>query len=576
MSAKFSYILLFLTTVFSYGQVTLVVASEDENLKVNERFTVTFILEISGNEYVQESPLKLPDLSKFNIVGTASNRDTYVDSKKNIVINRLVYQVVLEPKEAGKIKMGSALVQVSGKMYKTEPSDIFIKDAERRVNTNEDLASGDLYLNMEIKEKSVYTNQPTIAVLRAYSRDFDNFRKVGHIVLPNQNNVNFQTVSYKKSDIERNAGEMASQVIGVFMVFPTKSGKIEIEPISAKLKNKGTKIISNTINLNVKNLPAGSPANFKNAVGNFSLAIEKDSAAAEVNKPIKVVVKMKGQGNLVNIKIPAIVESENYRFYPPKISNNFVSGHNGMEGEITADYIIIPTKSGKISIETEQFAYFNPEEKKYINLGSKMLNINVLSHEQIVDSKTTLEKVNEYTNNILETVNSPVITTSALQIKEKNKLNWKTIFLNMGLFFGAAFLLFLVKRSYKKRKFITQNNSSSPIETIAEAEEKLKSQNRFSLEVELEYLEKLTEQDDSEKFFTAYEDMVKGFENQVVDKDNPNLNSYLENKYGKKTAEEFRMLSNKVFIEKYSPLITEEYLKNLYSEIAQMFSKISK
>jgi len=577
MTNKLSYILFLFATVFSYGQVTLAVATEDSDLKVNQKFTVTFVLEISGDEYIQETPLKLPDLSKFNIIGTASNRNTYVDPKKNIVINQLVYQVVLEPKEAGKARIGSALVQVSGKMYKTEPSDFYIKDSDKRTNSTDELASNDIYLNMEVEDKTVYTNQPTIAVLRAYSKDFDNFRKVGNIQLPNQNNANIRTVSYKKSDIEpASRGEMASQVIAVFMIFPTESGKVEIKPASAKLKNKDLKISSNKINLNVKKLPSDSPENFKNAVGDFSVELEKNSEEqAEVNKPIDVVMKIKGNGNFVNLKLPQILESDQYRFYAPKISNHYVSGNDGMKGEISAHYIIIPNKPGKITIETEPFAYFNPDEKKYIELAPKILNLNILSKEQISEAKSTIEKVNDYTNVILETVNTPVIKTRVLQVKDKSRLNWKTIFLNIGLFSGLAVLLFLYKKQRKKRKLITRKNAvSTPVETVAETEEKLRAQHRFSLKEDLQYLEKMKNEKDSRKFFSAYDDMVKGFENQINTKYGENLNSYIEKNYGHQPAENFRILSKKISIEKYSPIFSDESLEELYSEIRQLFSEI--
>ena len=138
MKLKFLYIFSLLSTIFTYGQVTLVPIIEDKDPKVNEKFTVTFVLEIDGNEYIQETPLRLPDFSKFNMIGTASDQNTYVDPRKNIVINQIVYQAVLEPKQTGKIKIGSAVVQVNGKLYKTEPFDIYVNEAEKKTSSNSD------------------------------------------------------------------------------------------------------------------------------------------------------------------------------------------------------------------------------------------------------------------------------------------------------------------------------------------------------------------------------------------------------------------------------------------------------
>lgn len=576
MKSKWQYILLLFFSTFSYAQVTLDVVQEEGDVKVDQRFSVTFVLEIVGNEYIQESPLKLPDFSKFKVAGNASNRNTYVDPKKNIVINQLFFQVFLEPKVAGNSKIGSALVQVNGKMYKTEPFEVYVKDADRKSNDNDDIASNDLYLNMEVKDKNIFTNQPTIAVLRAYSRDFDNFRNVGSIKLPNQNNVNIQTVSYKKSDIEPDyKGDLASQIIAIYMIFPSESGRIEIKPISAKIKHKNLRISSNKINLNVKKLPT-APSDFKNAVGNFTIELENnETKIPEINQPINLTLKIKGEGNFVNLRLPKIIENNDYQLFAPKISNHFAPANQSMKGEISADYILIPKKKGLLNISTENFIYFDPIAKKYVDLGAKSLAIDVMSQEEISDTKTALEKVNEYTNTILETVNTPVIGTNALQIKEKNKLNWKTILLNFSLFFGLIYLFYLLRKRYKKRKKTKlKTNNQSPIETIAEAEEKLRNQQKYSLSDELNYLEKLKDQKDQTAFFETYDELIKNLETTINKEKNQSLEYYFESKYGSLFAEKYKNLSKKISIEKYSPINSDNILDDLYAEIYQLFSDI--
>lgn len=52
MKHTLSYILFFLTAVITYGQVTLAV-SEVKDQKVNQRFSLTVLLEISGENMQQ-------------------------------------------------------------------------------------------------------------------------------------------------------------------------------------------------------------------------------------------------------------------------------------------------------------------------------------------------------------------------------------------------------------------------------------------------------------------------------------------------------------------------------------------
>ena len=116
MKHKIPYILFLFSAIFTYGQVTLAV-SDVKNPRVNQRFNLTVILEISGENMEQETPLRMPDLSKFDIIGSASEQNTVVlDAKKGDVLNQMVYQWVLTPKEAGKIRFGSVLVTVNGKI----------------------------------------------------------------------------------------------------------------------------------------------------------------------------------------------------------------------------------------------------------------------------------------------------------------------------------------------------------------------------------------------------------------------------------------------------------------------------
>ena len=452
MKEKFLYILSLFSALFAYGQVTLAV-SDVKDAKVNQRLNLTVLLEISGENMQQETPLRMPDLSKFEIIGTASEQNTVVlDAKKGDVLNQMVYQWVLTPKQAGKIKFGSVLVTVNGKIYKTEPFDINVRDVEKKTSVADNSDINDLYLNLEVQDREVYKNESTIAVLRAYSRNYGNFRKVGNIHVPPQKNVNIKPVSFEKSEIESSAG-MNSQVIAIFMIFPSEAGYIEINPVTASVSNptKEEKISSNRVRLNVKKLPAGMPENYKNAVGKFDVSVVNNNSTevSEIEKPVNVTVKISGTGNLGSLHLPKMVNSDNYIFFAPKITKSTSIQTNELNGTVTADYVVIPKKAGIISVDFEDFSFFNPLLKKYVDLGAKSVELNVKTPEQIADSKSTLEKVNDYTNTVLETVNTPVLQTHNLKVKDKNRINWKVVFGNLFLLTAFVSLLFVVARKGK-------------------------------------------------------------------------------------------------------------------------------
>ncbi len=153
---------------------------------------------------------------------------------------------------------------MNNKIYKTEPFDIFIRDVEKKsVAKNTD---HDVFLNMEIEDREIYQDQPTVAVLRVYSKSMDNLRKVRNIHLPEKEDLDVHPISFQKSEIDpAGYGNMPSQILAMFIVFPNESGFVEVPSVSASVNSYSSKnkIVSNKVKLNVKKLPEGSPESLK-------------------------------------------------------------------------------------------------------------------------------------------------------------------------------------------------------------------------------------------------------------------------------------------------------------------------
>lgn len=566
------YILFGLLSVITYGQVTVFTEVNTKEPKLNEPLVLTIVQEVAGEDLEQQTPLQLMDLSKFDVVGTASERNTYIDQRKGIRINQLVYQVYLQPKTLGKLKIGSALVTVNGKIYKSEPFDVIVKEGDKRAE-NTDYFSKDVFLNLDVDDKEVYENQPVVAVLRAYSKNFNNFRKVENIKVPKQNDARIKPISYKKQDIENTDGEYSSQVIATFVIFPEKSGNIEIEPVSALIKTPGvSKISSNKVKLNVKTLPKGSPENFKNAVGKFNITINSSAKenTAELGKPIDVAVKISGLGNLDENKLPKIIESADYTFFAPKIVSHLSTSKDGVKGSVVAKYLLIPKKEGNLKIETEGFAFFNPENNQYVDLGNAFLNLNVLNAKQIAANKTPLDLVDDYTKGVIETVKIPID-------KEKNvkelSFNLKYILGNFGIIALGILFLFLL---YKLRSKPKSEKEIKPITTITEEEEKIRKQLKPDFSSYFNYLKLAKESGNFAQFFKTYEELHADTELYVENKFNMNLKVFLEEYNSAQFNEEYRKLVYAISMEKYAPIHETENIDELYNNILSIYTEITK
>ena len=467
---------------------------------------------------------------------------------------------------------------VNGKIYKTEPFDINVRDVEKKTSVADNSTLNDLYLSLEVQDREVYKNESTIAILRAYSRDYGSFRNVGNIQVPQQKNARIKPVSFAKSEIESSAG-MNSQVLAVFMIFPSEEGNIEINPVTASISNskREAKIVSNRVKLNVKKLPAGMPETFKNAVGKFDIAVVNNNATevSEIQKPVNVTMKVSGAGNFGTLHLPKIVNSNDYIFYPPKITARTTTHQNELSGVVTADYVVVPKKAGLVSINFEDFSFFNPTIKKYVDLGAKSISLDVKTPEEIAAAKSTLEKVNDYTNTVLETVNTPVLQTHNLKVKDKNSINWKVVFGNFALLTAFIAMFFVVVKRREKRKLKPQVAVKNFV-SIAETEDLIRKDLNNSVEENIEYLKKLKDNKDFATFFSVYNDLVNETKKRNLIQSESDFRRFLEQNKGQQFADQYRVLSEQIQFERFAPFHSEERIEELFNSISTLFSEINK
>ncbi len=575
MIRKNLYILFLLASVLSLAQVNLYSEVNTQDSRVNTPITFTIVLEIFGEDLVQETPVKLPDLTKFEYA-VSSEQNTVIDPVKKIRINQMVYQFLLSPKQVGNVKIGSALVKINGKMYKTEPIDIFVKEAEKKPLAINNPAKN-MYINMQLEEREVYKDEPAIVVLKAFSRNISNFRHLEPAKFESARNFAIRSIANFDESIEDSENNYSSQVIGMFVIVPKVTGVMDIPAVEVPFTNHKNTLVSNKVKLNVKRLPEGAPENFNNAVGKYDVKIEmvdKGKENFEINKAFNISVKVSGCGNLSPSIVPKILPSPDYEIFEPKIVNNSTPTIKGIEGEVEAQYVIIPKKRGDLKITTEDFSYFDPKEERYVELGSKFLTLNTVNAQDIANAKTTLQKVNEYTNNVLEKVDSPVISTQKLKVKEHKGINWLIIFGNLILV-GIGALLFLYfnkKIKDKKRQDLEKKKiASQPIVTIAETEAMLKNRNSFDLNSYFNYLEKMIDQDDNFKFFEGFEELKSEADQYCQTKYSLNFSDYLRNNFGSGQFEKYNQLITKVNIEKYSPYSTKDNQTDILKEVKEVY-----
>ena len=558
-----AYILSFILPIFGYGQVTLLSETDTKEYQVREPFNLSIGLEIIGENYQQQSPVRFPDLSKFEILGNATESVAAIDPETGNVVRQVLYHLILQPKHAGKTRIGSALVQVNGKTYKSEPFEILVRDGKRK----HDAWGRSVSMVMEVLDKEVYENQPVNVVLKlkANPHNYLDFRKVNQIKLP-QKTKNIYTVNLKREDIEIDKNdETAMQVIASFVVVPEKDGNLFVSPATALFNEE--RILSNPLKIHVKKLPEGAPRGFKNAVGKFDLEVEIPKEEVEVNQPMDVFVKLKGKGNIIGVELPKIVESDDYTILKPTQKIDVKESEHS--GEKTDHYVIIPKKEGEITIRYENFAYFDIDEKQYQTINSDDIKILSLSREAMDSPTSTLGKMMDNTGHILKKVNLLPVSEEE---NEEESFDYGR-FVGMGLLvFGSLLAIYFFTFRKKKPKQWSSVQEDDKITTIAETEELLKENISIGKEYYFGALKNAADKGNSTSFFENYQELHTEAENQIKRLKNQTISEFLEEIENADFVKDFEQFRIEIQEAKYAPV--HEDLYEFYNDIVKFYTKI--
>ena len=558
-----AYILSFILPIFGYGQVTLLSETDTKEYQVREPFNLSIGLEIIGENYQQQSPVRLPDLSKFEILGNATESVAAIDPETGNVVRQVLYHLILQPKHAGKTRIGSALVQVNGKTYKSEPFEILVRDGKRK----HDAWGRSVSMVMEVLDKEVYENQPVNVVLKlkANPHNYLDFRKVNQIKLP-QKTKNIYTVNLKREDIEIDKNdETAMQVIASFVVVPEKDGNLLVSPATALFNEE--RILSNPLKIHVKKLPEGAPRGFKNAVGKFDLEVEIPKEEVEVNQPMDVFVKLKGKGNIIGVELPKIVESDDYTILKP--TQKIDVKESELSGEKTDHYVIIPKKEGEITIRYENFAYFDIDEKQYQTINSDDIKILSLSKEAMDSPTSTLGKMMDDTGHILKKVNLLPVSEEE---NEEESFDYGR-FAGMGLLvFGSLLAIYFFTFRKKKPKQWNSVQEDDKITTIAETEELLKENISIGKEYYFGALKNAVDKGNFASFFENYQELHTEAENQIKRLKNQTISEFLEEIESPDFVKDFEQFRTEIQEAKYAPV--HEDLYEFYNDIVKFYTKI--
>ncbi len=396
MSLK-AYITLFLivaSTSFVAAQVKFEAKVSKTKLGVNERLRVDFEMNTDGDNF---NP---PSFNDFTVVGgpNQSVSHSWVNGVRSFA---KTYSYFLAPKKTGNLTISQATIEIDGAVYKTSPVTVQVTAAVNKPNDPdnvENVVDDNLHLVAEISKGNPYLNEAITIVYKLYVyKDIGvaNFRELNS---PKYNDFWSQNIDLKDNKIQTgqyNGREYRYLVIRKIVLYPQKTGKIEIEPLSLELTvevptsrrdffggqmmTQVQKTVSaGSKTLEVKPLPeAGKPESFTGAVGNFDFKLITSKDELNATESLQARLEVTGNGNLKLFQLPKLTLPSSLEVYEPEHTENVKTTLDGMQGGIADSYTIVPQFKGKYPIPNVDFSYFDLKSETYktISTGQHLINV---------------------------------------------------------------------------------------------------------------------------------------------------------------------------------------------------------
>lgn len=122
----------------------------------------------------------------------------------------------------------------------------------------------------------------------------------------------------------------------------------------------------------VKELPP-HPLRDVVAVGDYYLDEKIPSTDLETGKSSSYEFNIYGSGNISSITKPTLPQNSTFEFYEPNVRQNITRQHGRVAGSKSFNYFMIPKEPGSYDLGKHfQWVFFNPEERKYDTLSSKL------------------------------------------------------------------------------------------------------------------------------------------------------------------------------------------------------------
>ena len=391
MKKALSFLFLF-SSLFSQNLETIV---SDREISLNESIDFTIKLDnINTNPEVNFDPV----LNYFSIISGPNIGSEYkfINGKKSSS-RSISWRII--PKRTGEINIPSLEVKVGKKIYFTNEMKVTVSEKISNSTNN------DMFLKIEVSNENVKVGEQinikytffTRIASKVIETEFPSYEGFYEEKLYDPSGSKITPDSW--NDVEIDNYKYKSIKLYEVALFPMFDGSFDLEPMIMKVetkekdpgfnrlfwddpffdtfgqKTKARILVSDKKTINVNSLK-DKPDNFTGAVGIFDISSYLSSSDIENGTPITFYIKLKGEGNLDNIGRPLVDFPNNIDVFEGEITKERDISDR-VSGSIVWEYNLIPRKSGKYSLPSVKFSFFNTNTDSWKNIRTKPLKLDV-------------------------------------------------------------------------------------------------------------------------------------------------------------------------------------------------------
>ena len=423
------FFILISTVIGAWADNITFTANAPEVVVSGDQFRLSYTI---NSQKVRD--FRAPSIKEFEVLmgpSRSTQSSTQIINGNVTSTSTITFTYILMAGKEGTYKIPGATIVADGNNYTSNSVEIKVlppdqssgagsgnsRNSSRNQANSGKITDKELFMMATASKTNVYEQEAILLTYKIYTQvnltelrgdipDLKGFH-TQEVELPNQktwtlehfNGRNYNTTIWRQ-----------------LVLFPQQTGKIEIpsvtfegtvsqmvasaDPFDAFFNggnyvNITKNLVTPKLTINVKELPAGKPANFSGGVGEFTLSSSISTQELKTNDAVTIKLVISGTGNMKLINTPEVGFPQDFEIYDPKVDNKFNLTRNGLAGNKVIEYLAIPRHAGTYTIPPIEFSYFDLKSQSYKTLKTDAYTLNVAKGEgnadQVVANFTSKE-----------------------------------------------------------------------------------------------------------------------------------------------------------------------------------------